>query len=115
VSYAQLLRNAAAQAQATLAQLQGMTAGGTNTLINGAAYVGVYGPPVIREDMHPAGGHRRLSENQVALTREQFAAAPASQADLTRTDISPPITYRIASVDTHDPLYYILTLAKVGV
>lgn len=114
MSYANLLRNAATTAANTLAQLQGMADGGTNTLINGAAYVGVYGSPEVDETANPAGGRQRLAQTWVRLTRTQFDAPPQSNIQITRTDTTPRIVYRVASVDTHDPLFYVLMLAKVG-
>lgn len=115
MSLAALLQNAAAFAQSQLAQMQGMEPSAVgNTLLNGATVTGVYGKPEVREEPGPRGGTRRLSDVSLTITRAQLDAAPKSQTDLVRIDLTPRITYRIASVDTNDPLHYVLTLSKVG-
>ncbi len=94
--------------------MQGMPAGGSNALYRGAELVGVWGPPQVTEIMNPAGGYRRRHEIACTLTREQLAAAPDTKEQIIRTDISPPITYRIDVIDTADVLHYVFRCIKVG-
>lgn len=103
------------QAQSLLAQMSGLpaTAAG-NTLYQGATLTGVYGQPRIEERMLPGGGYRRRAVVPLSVTRGQLTAAPAPQATIVRTDLTPHIGYRIDDVDTHDPHHYRLTLVKLG-
>lgn len=104
-----------AQAQAALAGAAGaLPSDGKNVLINGARYVGVFGSPDPREDMNAGGGHRKLTTLTLTLTRAQFTTPLSTQTELTRLDLTPTQTYRIAKLDTHDPHHYVLTLSKVG-
>lgn len=115
MSFAAQLRSAATQSEKILAQLAGMAPAATgNFTYNGATYFGVFGSPAPDELMNPGGGFRKRTELPLSATRTQFTAAPRSQTELIRTDVTPPRVYRISAVDTHDPLHYILTLVKVG-
>ena len=114
MSYATKLKKAAKEAQSVCAQMQGMAAGGTNALINGATYVGVYGAAQVIDDLNGAGGYKRRTVLALTLTRAQFIAAPASKTRVTRTDISPTVLYLIDAVNLNDPLVYVLALEKVG-
>lgn len=107
---------AAVEAQRTMAQIQGApaTSAAPNFLLNGAAFCGVFGAPRIEERMNAGGGYRPRAEVVLRATRGQFSAPPKTQINLTRTDITPHQSYRVESVDSHDPLFYVFTLVKVG-
>jgi hypothetical protein len=106
---------AATEAQSILAQLQGMDASAAgNVLYGGANYFGTFGNPVVTEVMNAMGGYRKRTTIPLTMTRDQFTAAPKTQDQLARTDQVPAITYRIDSVDTDDPIHYVLELVRVG-
>jgi len=108
------IQTAATEAQSTLAQMQGMPANGTNVLYRGAEYVGTYGPPQVVEIMNPAGGYRKRFVVALTITRSQLTEAPDTKEQIIRTDIDPPLTYRIDTVDSSDVLHWVLALVKVG-
>jgi hypothetical protein len=108
------LQAAAIEAQTELAEMQGMAAGGSNVLYRGAEFVGVWGQPQATEAMNPAGGYRRRHEITLTATRAQFDAPPDTKEQIVRTDIAPPVTYRIDVVDTTDVLHYVFRCIKVG-
>jgi hypothetical protein len=108
------IQAAALEAQSTLAQLQGMTAGGSNVLYRGTAYVGTFGPPQVVEIMNPAGGYRKRFVVTLTITRSQMEEAPDTKEQIIRTDIDPNLTYRIDTVDSSDVLHWVLALVKVG-
>mgnify|MGYP001607839790 CR=1 FL=1 len=114
MSYNSITTKAAIQAQSVLAQMQGMTRGGTNFTNNGAAFVGVFGHPRLVEEMNPGGGYKRRVEVGLIMTRDQIDTPPASKGTVTRTDIEPHITYRIDTVDDNDPLVWVMVLVKIG-
>lgn len=102
------------EAQGTLAEITGAAPGKKNTLYNGTGYLGIYGQPQVSNQQLPSGGYRQRTSVPLTLTREQFEAAPEKNQTLTRLDLDPQITYRIADVNTHDPFHYLLTLIRVG-
>lgn len=109
------MQSAATEAQSNLAQITGTPDPATpNVLYNGETYIGVFGLPSPMEFPNLGGGFRKKTVVRLTLTRTQFTKAPVSQETLTRTDLSIPLGYRIAIVDTHDPLHYVLTLVLVG-
>jgi hypothetical protein len=104
----------AAEAQEFVAQMNGKTATGTNALINKHAVTMVFGSPVIDEVPSERGGIRRRVTVPASITRTQLSAVPESRSTITRTDMTPHITYRIVSLDTHDPIRYNFMLEKYG-
>lgn len=105
---------AAAEGQARLAEIGGAESGATNALYNGADYLCVYGQPQVQREMLASGGYRQQTMVPVTATRAQFEAPPVAQNLWVRTDISPTITYRIKSVNLHDPYVYGLVMVRVG-
>jgi hypothetical protein len=104
-----------AAAQETLAQMMGKPAGAAgNALFRFVPVTLVFGTPRPSDPMNLAGGFRPRVEVPATMTREQLATAPLENEVITRTDLAPHVTYRIATVDAHDPLHYVLTLVKVG-
>jgi hypothetical protein len=103
------------EAQEILAQMMGKPASGAgNTLYRGGNLTLVYGTPRVVEPFNVGGGSRPRTEVPATLTRTQMSAPPVSKEQLVRTDVTPHITYRIDTVDTHDPIHYVLVLVKVG-
>lgn len=107
------MQSAADRAQSITSQMQGARAG-KNTLINGAFYLLVYGAAQVTSELNAAGGEARRTLLTATATRDQFSAAPTPKTKLTRTDLSPTITYLIDHLDMNDPLVYTLVLEKVG-
>lgn len=103
-----------AQAQATLAELGGAAPGKKNSLYNGAPLLAVYGQPRVENTMLPSGGYRQRTIVTATVTRDQFAAPPISKQKWTRTDCTPPITYIIDFVGTHDSYVFSLQLVRPG-
>ncbi len=114
MSFAQI-QAAATLAQTTLARYAGMAIGAAgNGLIGTHAITGVYGTPIVQEVLMPGGGSRRRVALPYTCTRDQFEAAPDSKLPFVRTDLTPTKIYRIDTVDTHQPLNYVLLLVKAG-
>jgi hypothetical protein len=107
------LSAAFSEAQGLVAQATGMT-GSANTLYNGAPYVFTYGQPQPQNQMMPGGGYRQRTVVPFTATRAQFTVAPEKNKTLTRTDLSPQLTYRIEVVNLHDPYHYTGVLIRVG-
>lgn len=107
------LQSATTEAHANLAQLQGMGQDDDgNFLYQGAYGIGVFGRPVLQEDMQPGGGYKQRTVIPLVISRENMTTAPAEKATLTR--LFPRIEYRIVTVDKSDPLEWKLELLKVG-
>jgi hypothetical protein len=119
MSYAALMRNAAAQAQNTLARLGGMEAGAagnfvgpdgsTKTLVFRAADA-LEAQSVSREmTLH---GYDDRSVVIATATRDQFSSAPLDwrRKRGTRLIPEPQSECLIAWVSTDDPLQYVFTL-----
>lgn len=103
----------AAQAQDTLAQMQGMTPGAAgNFLYNGKHFKGVFGSSVLTEQPMVHGGYRRRSEVMLTVTRDQTTFTPVVKTLLVRLDTK--TEYAIDRIDTHDPIAWNLTLVKTG-
>lgn len=115
MSFAQI-QAASVLAQRTLAQYMGMSEDAPgNALINGGKYTLVFGKPRIAEDMNAGGGYRPKVVIDAIGTKSQFGAAPISkEMTVTRIDVTPPVTYRIDTLDTHDSINYEFVLMKVG-
>jgi hypothetical protein len=105
---------AATEAQSRLAEIGGAASGVANALYNGADYFAVYGQPIVQREMLPSGGYRQRTLVPATATRDQFDVPPVANAQWVRTDTDPQITYRIKTVDLHDPFVYALTLVRVG-
>src|SRR5688572_16905692 len=115
MNLAATLRHAASVAQGLHAQLGGMAPGASgNFLYGGAPFTGVFGDNEVDEAMNPGGGFRKRLETTLRATRTQFDGVPMTQTELIRTDLGAAKIYRIAKLDTHDPLHYVFTLVKVG-
>lgn len=114
MSLAAIMAAAATEAQSRLAEIGGAAAGATNSLYNSAAYLAVYGQPIVQRQMLPSGGYRQRALVPTTATRAQFDAPPVANLNWVRTDMTPEITYRIEKVDLHDPYVYVLTLVRVG-
>lgn len=115
MSYFAQMQAAASEAQSILAEMQGAPAGpaATNTLLPGGAKVlGVYGNPNVVFVPVLGGGYRKKTVTQLTITRPQLAAAPAPNTNLMRLDLNPQFKYLIESVDTQDPLLWVLTLVN---
>jgi hypothetical protein len=114
MSYFAQQQAAARQALRSLAQMSGMT-GEYNTRYGEEDLVLVYGQPQIDEEMNRNGGFSKTVVILATLTREQRATCPAEQTLITRNDITPNVTYRIAEADDkHDAVFYTLKLVKTG-
>lgn len=104
-----------ARAQETLAQMTGKAPGASgNALYRFNPVTVIFGTPRPTDPMNLGGGYRPRVEIPATLTRTQLAEPPLENESITRTDLTPHVTYRIATVDSHDPLHYVLTLVKVG-
>lgn len=104
-------------AQRTLARIQGVAAegGGTNVLILGAPYVGVFGAAQMDEVIAVGGGIRRVAVLPLTITRDQIASVDGMHKKaLIRTDMSPSITYEINSINDNDPHHFAFMLVKNG-
>jgi hypothetical protein len=108
-------QRAFAATESTLAQIQGMARGGKNILFDGVAYVGVFGAAQVTDELSVGGGYKRRTELTVTITRDQFDSEPKPKKhNLTRTDMSPPITYTVNAINTHDAHHYEFVCEKVG-
>ncbi len=79
--------------------------------------VGVYGTPFVREEPQEGGGYRRRVVLPYTVTRSQLEAPPDTKVRKwvhVRTDLTPNITYRVDTVDLHQPLNYVFFLVKLG-
>ncbi len=106
-----------ASAQRTLARLQGEAAenGGTNVLILGNGYVGVFGAAQMEDIATTGGGYRRVSVLPLTITRSQIASVVGMhKKDLTRTDMTPALTYTIHSINDNDPHHWGFMLVRNG-
>lgn len=83
---------------------------GDTVYLNGAPYTGTFGTPRVQQQMLPGGGYRGRTVVTLTLTRGQFAVAPAVRGTVAWRHLS----WRIESVDTHDPFHYVLTLIRTG-
>lgn len=101
------------EAQGLVAQATGMT-GTVNTLYNNVALVFIYGNPQPQNVMMASGGYRQRTVVPFTATRVQFTAPPEKNKTLTRTDLSPHLTYRIEIVNLHDPYHYTGMLVRTG-
>lgn len=118
MSHAQI-QAAATLAQTTLAQYMGMSADadGNGSLDGRIKLTGVYGTPFVREEIQPGGGYRRRTVLPYSFTREQLDAPPDTSTrklTFTRLDLTPNITYRVDTIDAHQPINYVLFLVKLG-
>ena len=117
MSYATIMSTAATEAQSVLAQLQGMARSSSgNFQYNAQEGTGVFGSAVVVEIPQPGGGYRRRAQVPLTVTRDQ-AFAFETKTKLVRLSPSaqfPALTYVIDSIDTHDPLVWVLTLVKAG-
>lgn len=114
MSFSTEIAAAATEAQSILAEVGGARPGQKNSLYQGASYLAVYGQPQVENLMLPAGGYRQRTTVGLTVTRAQFTAPPQSKKQWVRTDVSPPITYVIESVGTHDSLLFHLRLLRTG-
>lgn len=108
------INSAANEAQSVLAETGGAEPGATNALYNGANYLAVYGQPIVQRIMQVGGGYTNRVFLPLTATKAQFSTAPLPEKTWTRTDLTPPVTYRIQSVDPADANLYSLTLSKGG-
>ena len=90
------------------AQAQGLL--GDALTIDGVAYTGTFGQPRPQQQMLPGGGYRGRTVIALTLTRDQFNAAPTVRGTVMKSGIS----YRIDTVDVHDPFHYVLQLVRLG-
>jgi hypothetical protein len=114
VGHFQDIKDATVEAQTEFAEMKGMTPGGTNVLYRGVKYVGTWGDQQVTEVMNPAGGWRRRHQIILMVTCDQFSTAPDSKEQIIRTDLSPPITYRIDVLPPSDGFHYVFHCIKVG-
>lgn len=114
-----VLASAATEAQSMLGQIaapanspDGVDAG--TVLFDGEEEnkVGVFGRPQLQRVMQRGGGWTQVVFVPFVTTRDQYDSAPKVDTKLTR--LSPREKYVIRDVDTHDPLNYVLLLAKTG-
>lgn len=109
------LTSAATQAQGIFAEMQGMSAGGTNFLVNGFKGVGVWGASRVEEPINAGGGYKRKTWATLVATRSQFSIPlPASKQAILRTDIAPQCHYTVDSVNTDDPIFVTFVVWKSG-
>lgn len=112
------LQAATTEAHGHLSAMMGrnLTAAG-NAIWNQTALTGVWGLPQPEQVMLPDGGYRGRTSVQFAVTRDQFDDPPdnvKSRQQITRTDLTPHLTYRVESVSYHDPFKFIFTCVRVG-
>lgn len=115
MSLSQTLSAAASAAQSTLAQAQGMAAGGTNCqLATGQKVVAVFGIPQVIFVPAPGGGYRKKHTLLATITKDQLATAPVDQSRVVRTDVTPPQSYILDHVGRDNVLVWELHLARLG-
>jgi hypothetical protein len=114
MSLSSLISAAAAEAQKTIAQLQGMAPGAGNTLFAGQTtpVTGAYGAPIVLQIPLPGGGYRKKTVTQLRIVRTQLTAPPAFNTRLMRTDLTPAVTYVIDHVGTQDPIDWVFELVN---
>lgn len=107
------LAAAASEAQAALAQMQGMNESATgNFTYAGAPYFGVFGDMYVVEIPQPGGGYRKREQMTLTVTKDQTAFNPESKKQIIR--LLPNVLYVIDSVKAHDPFHWVLTLVRTG-
>jgi hypothetical protein len=77
---------------------------------------GVFGGAQIVEIPQAGGGYRRRAQMNLTVTRSQtqFVFEPKTKLVRLATGNMPAITYVIDSVDTNDPLAWVLVLVRAG-
>lgn len=106
-----------ARAQRTLARIQGATVDetGTNVIILGNAYLGVFGAAQMEDIAATGGGYRRVSVLPLTITRDQIETVIGMhKKELTRTDVSPALTYTMHSINDNDPHHWGFMLVRNG-
>jgi len=115
MSFNDEITSAATEAQSYLAQMQGMSNGGTNLLLpSGKKVVATYGIPQTSFVPSPGGGYRKKHWLVATVTRDQLAAPPADQSRLVRTDVSPVQSYIVDFVGRDNVLVWEINLARFG-
>lgn len=109
------IQSAALQAQGTLAQMMGAPSSGKNVLIDGRSYQGVWGDVMVEEMQRPGGGWSRRTACRLTLTRSQFTAPMSlERKPVTRTDLTPQVTWQVEKVGHEDPLHYVVYCWRAG-
>ena len=115
MSFEDTITAAHSYAHATLAQMQGMVAGGTNCLLaSGQKVRAVYGNPQAVFVPAPGGGYRKKHTLDASVTTDQLAAPPPDQSRIVRTDVSPVQPYILDYVTRDGPYTITLHLARYG-
>ncbi len=108
----------ATEAEEILGGLQGSDPNSTgNTILPGSdtPVKMVYGTSRVFFIPAPnGGGYRKRIETPATMTRTQGVPAPKEHSKVIRTDQTPNVTYIVDSVDTTDPIDYIMTLVAFG-
>ena len=108
------LQAAATEAETFLAHQRGMADDKAfNLLYAEKNYLGVFGSPQVVSIPQPGGGYRRRTFLQLTVTRDQDRFNPVEKTKITRL-VPTPLEYIINTIDTHDPIHWVLTLVKFG-
>lgn len=112
------LQASTTEAHANLSAMMGRDlAAAGNAIWNQTALTGTWGLPQSEQVMLPDGGYRGRTSLPFAVTRDQFDAPPdnvKSRQQITRTDLTPHLVYRIESISFHDPFKFIFNCIRVG-
>jgi hypothetical protein len=111
------MQHFATEAESILGQLQGMDPDEGNTIIpgNDTPVKVLYGTSRVFFVPVAGGGYRKRTETPATMTRTQGLPPPAQNSKLIRTDQTPVVNYVVDSVDTTDPIDYIMTLVAHAV
>ncbi len=114
MDYAAKMQRAAVKANQVIAKIEGMAPDAEgNALYLGEPITANFGRPRTLEIPEPGGRYRRRVELTALVTRDQFATAPETKTKFVRL-IPEREEYSIDVIGRHDPLYYDLTLIKLG-
>lgn len=114
MDYAAKMNRAAVKANQVIARIEGQSDSAEgNALYLGESLTANFGRPRTVEIPEPGGRYRRRMEMTVLVTRDQFATAPETKTKFLRL-VPEREEYVIDVIGRHDPIYYELTVVKIG-
>lgn len=110
------MQHYATEAEAILGALQGMEPGEGNTILPGSdtPVTLIYGNSRVFLVPVAAGGYRKRTETPATMTRTQGTPPPQHNQTIIRTDQTPHVKYVVDTVDTTDPIDFIMNLVAHG-